>query len=186
MKAIIIGRFQPVHLGHIGMVQELDTLKEQLGIERIILGIGTAGRGRTQRNPFSYDEVKEMWIPELEKLSIPYDVYEIPDINNKQIYAKHVEDITGCDEKDTILISGNPYTTDCFTQYGRMYEVYEQSPNYPVGDKYLCATMVREMIRDGVDWQEFVPESARKVIDRIDGVRIVRELYQMEGELNAK
>jgi nicotinamide mononucleotide adenylyltransferase len=115
-----------------------------------------------------------MWKYETEQLSIPVEIYNIPDINNMPKYAGHVEAVTGCSEYDTIVISGNSYLTDCFTKFGKDYKVYQQQFNYPTKGGYLCATMVREMLLKGESWEEFVPEGTRRVLEDIDGLSIVR------------
>ena len=54
-KGLILGRFQPFHLGHLSVIQEI--LNEQ--IEPIIC-IGSAQKGNTKDNPFTTVERKTM------------------------------------------------------------------------------------------------------------------------------
>ena len=48
---VFIGRFQPVHSGHIRVIQ--NALKKS---KHLIICIGSANATRTPRNPFSYEE----------------------------------------------------------------------------------------------------------------------------------
>lgn len=178
MKALVIGRFQPVTLGHVAMLQETDSLQ----LEKILLGIGTNGDERTPTNPFSFDEVKQMWLPELKKLTTDVEIYRIPDINNPPLYAAHVEQITGCNEKDTVVVSDNDYTIDCFRNHGKNYQIHRQKQCIPFNGGYISATKVRQMLVQGAEWQTYVPESTRLIIERINGKRILREF----GEQYAK
>jgi bifunctional NMN adenylyltransferase/nudix hydrolase len=174
MKALVIGRFQPVHLGHVGLLQDADAL----GLEKILLGIGIEGKCRTERNPFTYEEIRAMWLPELAKLSTPAEIYRIPDTNDPLNYAYHVERITGCSESDTIIVSGNPSTLDSFTRYGRSYRTFSPSGEDNPHDGLIHGTLIREWLWSGGPWRAFVPESAAKVIDgisRADGLVLSRK-----------
>jgi nicotinamide mononucleotide adenylyltransferase len=91
------------------------------------------------------------------------------------MYAGHVEAITGCSEEDTVVVSNNPNTIECFTEYGKNYRALMTGKRVWTDEGYLCATKVRQMMADGGNWREYVPESARKVIERIGGEAIMRK-----------
>ncbi len=172
MNALIIGRFQPVHNGHVELLRKVDSM----GLEKILLGIGIEGKGRTPRNPFSYDEISQIWLSEIEKLKTKVELYAIPDINDNTRYASHVERITGCSEEDTVVVSGNGYTVDCFTNHGKNYRTHSVGKSVPLGNGYLCATQIREwMLYDG-PWRQYVPKSTKDVMEKIDGEQIIKEL----------
>ena len=173
INGLIIGRFQPLHNGHLNFIREVDQMK----LEKIILGIGDECIGRTPWNPFTFDEVKQMWLPEIAKLVTPVEIYKIPDIHNSEHYASHVESITGCDSKKTIIFSGNGATLDCFTNYGKDYQVRSLGKHIPLNDNgYVCATNVREMIGTNKDWKKYVPKSTKKMIQEVGGVNIIKGL----------
>ena len=55
MNGLLIGRFQPFHLGH------LDALKFALSkVEKLWIGIGSSNKPNQKQNPFSADERKQM------------------------------------------------------------------------------------------------------------------------------
>ncbi len=182
MKALVIGRFQPVHLGHMEKLRQVDSE----GLEKIIIAVGDAGKGRTERNPFTYYEVLQMLMPVTEQLATPVEIYRVPDINNKPKYARHVEKITGCKEDDTYIVSNNDYTLDCFTQFGKDYQPHDTGFFHQVddalGNGYISATKVRRWIAEDGPWQEYVPESTKDIIETIDGVKIVKGLYRQQPE----
>ena len=171
MQGLIIGRFQPVHNGHVELLKEVD----EMGLEKLILGIGEEGKGRNPRNPFYFDEITQMWLPELKKLATPAELYKIPDIGDDEDYAAYVEKITSCNEQNTILVSGNDYTVDCFTNYGRNYKTKTPTRQIQLENKdYLCATRIRQwMANDGL-WKEYVPESTAYVIEKTNGIYVVK------------
>jgi bifunctional NMN adenylyltransferase/nudix hydrolase len=61
---VFIGRFQPLHLGHEHTIQHALT-----HVGRLIILIGSANIARNPRNPFSFDERKEMV-----RNAFPYEV----------------------------------------------------------------------------------------------------------------
>ena len=53
--AVFIGRFQPIHLGHLSVIEE--ALKQA---DHVVLLVGSASSPRCYRNPFTYKERKSM------------------------------------------------------------------------------------------------------------------------------
>ena len=159
-QALVIGRFQPVHNAHVQVVNEL----KKLNLEEIILGIGVEGKGRTEKNPFFFDEVKRMWLPISDA-----EIYRIPDINDRANYALHVERITGVNKENTIVVSGNSNTLVCFPKYEKL----TLQPKMPLGQEYLHSSLVRKLIAENLPWQHHVPLSTIEEIDRI-GIEEIR------------
>ena len=61
MDGLLIGRFQPFHLGH------LDAVMFGLSkVENLWIGIGSSDKYNEKRNPFSVDERREMIISSIE------------------------------------------------------------------------------------------------------------------------
>ncbi|MCB9359266.1 hypothetical protein H6503_05005 [Candidatus Woesearchaeota archaeon] len=167
-EAAIIGRYQPVHNGHVGVFEEVD----DMGLDRIILAIGLEGKGRTERNPYTFEEIHQMWLPIVRKAKTKVEIFAIPDINDQPNYAEHVEDITGCNQARTIIVSGNQYTLDCFTNFGKHYHVFRPEGKSPMiteaGSSFLNATEVRYRIKNDLKWQHLVPDSTREQIERLN------------------
>lgn len=115
---LIIGRFQPPCLHHLEFIKEVISS----GIKEILIGIGDAGV-LDEKNFITAIQVKELLIPNLDKLNFPYQIQLIPDIHNPPKYADHV--ITffpQINEFNTCLFTDNNYTSDCFVNYGHNFE----------------------------------------------------------------
>ena len=60
MNGLLIGRFQPFHLGH------LEAVNFALSkVDMLFIGIGSSNKSNQIRNPFTADERKEMIISSL-------------------------------------------------------------------------------------------------------------------------
>ena len=86
------------------------------------------------------------------------------------------------DKENTVLVSGNDYTLDCFTNHGNNYRTYKFRKSILVNNGYLCATKIRKWIAKDEPWQDYVPESTKQVIKKINGVEIIKHV----GEEYAK
>lgn len=115
---LIIGRFQPPCLHHLEFIKEvIDS-----GVKEILIDIGDAGV-LDDKNFLTATKVKELLIPNLDKLNFPYQIQLIPDIHNPPKYADHVKTFfPQIDEFNTCLFTDNNYTSDCFINYGHNFE----------------------------------------------------------------
>ena len=178
MKGLVIGRFQPVGLNHTEMLARVD----EMGLEELVLGIGTTQSGfRNAKNPFSFDEIAEILYPVASAMKTPVRIFKIPDLNDPPNYAEHVEKITGCDTEDYFVISGNRYTLDCFTEHGKNYRTISIPPQVKLNQGYLCASDIRDLILNDGPWQQYVPESTKKVIEKY-GISKLKEILMLKPD----
>ena len=81
MKALLIGRFQPFHKGHLQAIKKI--LKEA---NEVVIVIGSSQFKNTVENPFSAEERLEMIRQALkEEMISRYQVFKVPDINNDDL-----------------------------------------------------------------------------------------------------
>lgn len=81
--AIVIGRFQPLHLGHLSL---LEKAKEVADVVFVL--IGSANRAPSIKNPFTYEERKEKIKQYMECVTIPLDDY----LYDNKKWTKQVND----------------------------------------------------------------------------------------------
>ncbi len=169
MKALIIGRFQPLHKGHLNLAKKI----QEKGY-KLIIGIGNNGNKRTEKYPFTSKEIENMWEPYREELNA--EIHHIPDIPNDSDYAEHVEKITNCNEDETILVSGNKHTIECFTKYNRNYKILSPDDNILCDYPEISGTLIRKLIKTDEEWKHLVPEGTKKIIEKINGRAIIKKL----------
>lgn len=165
-RGILIGRMQPVHNGHIQVINKI--LEE---VDEIIIGIGSAQLSHELKNPFTAGERILMMNQALAESDIdPGRYYIIPmeDINFNAIWASHVKMMT---PPFSIVYSGNSLVKQLFKEEG--IEV-RQPPLY---DRlHLSGTEVRRRILEDENWQELVPKATADLIAEINGVERLKNL----------
>lgn len=176
MRPLFIGRFQPIHMGHINAI---DWVLKQGNVDRLIVGIGSSNQSFTFKNPFTAGERIDMLTEVLESMGIKYSICTIPDTGGlASIWFSYVKNY--CPSFDVV------YSNDEFT---RLALSYWKIPtfNTPLFDKgRLSGTNIRLMMALGnEEWVNLVPRQVKEFIDRIDGVERVRRLAIIEGIIKA-
>ncbi len=165
-RAILIGRMQPVHNGHMQVINKI--LEE---VDELIIGIGSAQLSHEQKDPFTAGERIVMLTQALAEMGVdPSRYYIIPmqDINFNAIWVSHVKMLT---PPFSIIYTGNSLVKQLFSEEG--IEV-RQPPLY---DRlHLSGTEVRRRILEDSNWQELVPKATVDVLAEINGVERMKNL----------
>lgn len=169
---MFIGRFQPLHLGHLGAIRWILEREEEL-----IVGIGSAQYAYLPRNPFTAGERLLMLHSALkaEKLLDRTIVTLIPDTDSvHKLWPAYVEAF--CPPFDRVY-SNDPLTRALLRDHG--YEVVE----VPLIERQLLSgTNIRDlMARGDKSWRKLVPEPVARVLDEIRGEDRVKEIYKIHG-----
>lgn len=93
-SSIIIGRFQPLHRGHIALIE---WAYEQKNSEPLRIVIGSSNRIQSPDNPWSWEERKDMIETWLERIHPEWniEIIAIPDINNPPLWVEHASKYHG-------------------------------------------------------------------------------------------
>ncbi len=165
-RAILIGRMQPVHNGHMQVINKI--LEE---VDELIIGIGSAQLSHEQKDPFTAGERIVMLTQALAEMGVdPSRYYIIPmqDINFNAIWVSHVKMLT---PPFSIIYTGNSLVKQLFSEDG--IEV-RQPPLY---DRlHLSGTEVRRRILEDSNWQDLVPKATVDVLAEINGVERMKNL----------
>ena len=156
MDGLLIGRFQPFHLGHLAAVKFALTQVDNLSI-----GIGSSNRFGEKRNPFSAEERKEMIESSVEKSDLQKcKIYFVSDVNDHAKWTFHVDSII---PKYEVVFSNDDFTHDLYNKRGiKVISV-------PLKQReILSGTDIRQKIATGQSWAEFVPEGTAKVLTKIN------------------
>ncbi len=170
MRALIVGRFQPFHNGHLEIVKQILESGESL-----IIGIGSAQYSHTMKDPFTAGERHLMISSSLEAEGV-YNFYLVPieDVNSNPLWVAHVEALT---PKFDTIYTNNPLVTRLF------YEAGYNAKSVPMVNRgRWSGTRIREKMVKGEDWTGDVPKEVVSIIKEIDGISRIRDLSKTDGD----
>jgi nicotinamide-nucleotide adenylyltransferase len=163
MNALLIGRFQPFHKGHLIVIKKI--LSE---MNELIIVVGSSQHRDAVGNPFSADERLEMIKRVLDSEGISrYQVYKVPDIGDDDLYPGHVmEHVPRFD----VVYSGNSLVQRLFGAAGK--EVRKIS--LIKRDEY-SGTEIRKRMASGEEWKSLLPTQVVEYLEEISGVERVKK-----------
>jgi nicotinamide-nucleotide adenylyltransferase len=168
--SLVIGRFQPLHEGHMDVIRKCASESE-----RLIIGIGSAQYSHSVDNPFTAGERYLMIDKALEAEGISsYSIVPIEDINRYSVWVSHVVSMSPPFKR---VYTNNPLTKRLFVEAG--FEVLN-SPLY--NRSVYSGTEIRRRMAAGEDWRSLVPEAVAEVIDDIDGVERIKAIVGGTGD----
>lgn len=163
MRGLLIGRFQPFHLGHRYLIEQVDE-----AVDEVVVGIGSAGQSHTRENPFTAGERVHLVQDALEELDVKTYLIPIADIERNAMWVTHIE--TLCPEFD-VVYSNNPFVERLFEEAG--YEV-RGTPLHE-RDRY-CGSEIRRRMVAGDRWRHLVPDPVAAAVDDIGGVARLQKI----------
>ena len=164
MDGLLIGRFQPFHLGHLDAV-----LFGLSRTENLFICIGSSNKSNERRNPFSAKERREMIISSIEpSMAERIKIFDIPDVGDHEKWAFEIDKIVP--KYDVV------FTNDEFTQ--TLFEKREMNvvPVVLKDREKFSGTNIRKLIADDKNWQDLVPRGTKKVLDLIDAKNRLKNL----------
>ncbi len=167
MRALLLGRYQPFHKGHLNVIKDIS--KNYW----VIIAMGSAQESHKIKNPFSAGERYLMISESLKVEGISnFSLIPIEDLNRYPLWVSHVESLT---PKFDIVFTRNPLTKLLFSEKG--YTIKEQIQYHR--EKYSGKEVRRRIISDE-HWQELIPKPVIKIIEEINGVQRLKEISKMD------
>ena len=169
---LLVGRFQPFHLGHLAALQYALSI-----VDRLWVGIGSPNKPPSPENPFTAAERKEMILASVagknndddmydNGISGRISIYEIPDVDDHKKWLVLIDKLLPA--FDTV------FTNDDLTAhlYSRRENIRVMAIPFLNRDM-LSGTRIRDMIRQQqqqqqqhAQWQDAVPRGTREVLER--------------------
>jgi len=164
MDGLLIGRFQPFHLGHLDAV-----LFGLSRTENLFIGIGSSNKSNERKNPFSAEERTEMIISSIESSMIDrLKIFDIPDVDNHEKWTFEIDQIV---PKYDVVFTNDEFTKTLFEK--RKIDVI---PVVLKDREKFSGTNIRDLITDDKNWQDLVPHGTRKVLDKINAIERLKNL----------
>ncbi|HZY92527.1 MAG TPA: nicotinamide-nucleotide adenylyltransferase [Thermoplasmata archaeon] len=165
-RGLLVGRFQPFHLGHLAVVTGLRTQRPG---DPLLLGIGSAQLSYTWQNPFTAGERAEM----IERALREAGVGECPtlpvvDIDRHSLWVAHLETLLPPFDR---VYTNNPLTRLLFERAGYTVE----SPPL-VNRTAFEGERIRTQMASNEEWATAVPPAVAAYLREIGGEARLRLL----------
>ncbi|MFW9999424.1 MAG: nicotinamide-nucleotide adenylyltransferase [Candidatus Hermodarchaeota archaeon] len=167
--ALFIGRFQPLHHGHIYVIREI--LKS---FKKVKIGMGSSQLSNTVNDPFSSEERKKFLNAALKKRNISqkrYEIYYIPDIFNAKKWVDHVISIVG---EFNSVFSNSDWVRELFYNNGIRVE-----KKIAIFKKQFNGNNIRYLIKNNnKKWKRLVPKEVVDLIEEFNGINRIKSLNE--------
>ncbi len=151
MHALVLGRFQPLHLGHCSVIEAALSAADE-----VTVAIGSSQAGHTSHNPFTAAERIAMLRA---VFGDRIRVAPVPDLGDPPRYARHVLDcVPGVDE-----VWGNNVTLDLFEDEG----IPVRRTGLQSRRSWEGASIRQAMARGDGAWRVQVPPTVLPVLDEM-------------------
>jgi len=168
VQRLLVGRFQPFHLGHLGIVR---SIRAECPDEKLLLGIGSAQASFTTENPFTSGERFEMIERALAEARIPgCTPVPLTDIDRHALWVSHVVSLL---PTFGTVYTNNPLTRNLFERAGFAVE----GPPL-VNRRRFEGAKVRAAMLSGDRWRSLVPGAVADYLDEIGGADRLRLLAE--------
>ena len=156
MNGLLIGRFQPFHLGH------LEALQFALSkVDKLWLGLGSSNKPMEKTNPFSVEERKQMILSSIDdSIKNKISIFPIPDLDN---HVKWIENIDTIVPDYQIVFSNDPMTEHLYSKR----DVNVMTIPFFKRDQ-LSGTRLRDLIKSDQKWDDLVPEGTKLLLQKFD------------------
>jgi len=170
-RGLLVGRFQPFHLGHLSAIK---TSLEQ--VEELIIVVGSAEYSHSDKNPFTAGERVEMIRDSLKEANIDPAKYMIIPIRDVHIHATWAAFIVSQVPKFDIVFTNEPLTSRLFKERGYRVERIQFFDRTT-----YSATEIRDRILNGKNWESLVPKSVAELLVSFGGIERIRELAMSDS-----
>ena len=156
MNGLLIGRFQPFHLGH------LAALRFALPkVDKLWLGLGSSNKPMEKNNPFSVDERKKMILSSIDdSIKNKISIFPIPDLDN---HVKWIQNIDTIVPDYDIIFSNDPMTEHLYSKR----KIQVTAIPFLKRDQ-LSGTRLRDLIKSDQKWDDLVPEGTKILLENLD------------------
>ena len=172
-RALYIGRFQPIHFGHLNAIQQIFEHSE--GFDEILIVIGSAEKAFLPKDPLTTGERFELILRALEEAKVPREkiwIFSIRNIDRYSLWPYYVKQL--CPEFDAIF-SGSPL----------IHMLWEEAfPDksiqvFPLKKELkISASEIRKKVKEGKSIRDMVPKSVQEYLE--DKIKLRKRLLNMK------
>ena len=152
MNGLLIGRFQPFHLGHLSAIQF--ALSK---VDKLWIGLGSSNKPIEKDNPFTATERKEMILSSIDSsMKEKISIYFIPDVDN---HVRWIEKIDTIVPSFDIVFSNDDLTKHLYAKRSTKIS------SIPFSNReILSGTRIRDLIVSDQKWDDLVPNGTKNFL----------------------
>lgn len=160
---LYIGRFQPLHLGHLSAIRQ--ALNE---VDTLYIGIGSTQYKDESQNPLSGDERALILKSALKEAGIHErcSIYLIPDIHDDAGWTNHVRKIVPAFE--TLFIGNEGLVAKLFEGETKIQQLKHEVD--------ISATKIRQDILNGKPWKTYISPKTMEYLESMGFEERVQKL----------
>jgi len=169
MRSLFVGRFQPLHKGHIYTVKQIVDRGEDL-----VIAIGSAQYSHTPDNPFTGGERLMFWKRAIIDEGLPLeriDIVPVPDIGIHPLWVSHLRSLV---PHFDMAYSHNPLVRRLLKDAG-----FEVAETELLERGTYSGRHIRDLMRWGGEWEPLVPEGVVEIIKGLQLDERVREIGEV-------
>ncbi len=170
MRGLMMGRFQPFHLGHLDLVKQI--LSE---CDEIIIAITSSQFNYLEKDPFTAGERIEMIHQSLKDDGVDLSRCFIVAIENQSNIATWGSYLGASLPKFDKVYSGNDYVSMLLADSGCTVT----SPKFLDREKYN-ASKIRKLMIENKEWDDFVPKAVVNIIEKINGIKRLQTISKSD------
>jgi len=166
VRGLLVGRFQPFHSGHLGLVR---AIRAEAPARELLIGIGSAEQSYTAENPFTAGERFEMISAALREAKLGgVTIVPIPDIQRHALWVRYLEALLPPFDR---IYTNNPLTRLLFERAGYVVE----SPALVDRGRFEGAK-IRARLAAGVSVRGRVPPAVERALRALDAAGRLRAI----------
>ena len=169
-RGLYVGRFQPFHKGHLYSLKWCSNK-----VDELIIAVGSSDKSFELRNPFTAGErieiIRENITNEIKEKSDKIILIPVPDVGVHLLWTYNMDLLV---PRYNTVFTNDPFTSMLYKE--RRVEII-----YPdlISREFLSATEVRHRIANDKNWEELVPTPTIKLINEINGIDRIKNLYNL-------
>ncbi|MFH1586233.1 MAG: nicotinamide-nucleotide adenylyltransferase [Candidatus Diapherotrites archaeon] len=167
-RGLIVGRFQPYHLGHHNAIKNI--LKE---VDEVVIVVGSTMESYLEEDPFTAGERVEMISRALKAEGIFEKCFIIP-VPNVDEYALWTGRIRSYTPNFDVVYSNNPLVKKLFEADG--VEVRKMVSNR----REIDSVKIRKAMMNGTEWKQLVPKEVADYLNKLGAVERLKAIIEEE------
>ncbi|NOJ26929.1 MAG: nicotinamide-nucleotide adenylyltransferase [Nitrososphaera sp.] len=173
-RALMIGRFQPFHNGHVALARQA-----LADCDELVIVVGSAQYNFIEKDPFTAGERILMIHDALAEAGIDLTKCYIIPVPNDDNNARWLANLRSMVPHFNTLYSGNEFVDHL--AFSQDPSLVVRQPEFSKKQEYN-GTNIRRLMAELKSWEPLVPAAVARIIKQIDGISRIRMLAKSDSK----